>query len=146
MSHKSRKSAVFVSLFMTLVLLIGCFTTACVPAKPPAKDIVTSGEGESLAENASVEQLASAPESTPVPAPDVVSPLAGTLGIPTPWTLDAWSTDHELQLIGNLTVTLPNVPSRITSPSLSTSASASTAPSSVRMRTFPSEPLAITMF
>ena len=107
MMNHSRSSAKLICLLLSFVMLIGCFTTACVPAKQAAIDSNGSGgvEAQPLAANPS----SSTPEPTPTPSPDVVSPLAQKLGIPVPWRFAEWSTDRELLLNGNLSVNLPNV-------------------------------------
>jgi beta-lactamase regulating signal transducer with metallopeptidase domain len=107
MRNRSQLSAKLICFTLSLVMLVGCFTTACVPAKQASNDNPSSDAvaAQPLAAN----PTSSTPEPTPTPAPDVISPLAQKLGIPTPWRFTEWSTDKELLLNGNLSVTLPHV-------------------------------------
>ncbi len=107
MRNRSQLSAKLICITLSLVMLAGCFTTACVPAKQAASDNRTSGAVE--AQTLAADPTSTTPEPTPTPAPEVISPLAKKLGIPTPWRYAEWSTDKELLLNGNLSVTLPNV-------------------------------------
>ena len=107
MKNRSQSSAKLVCFLLSFVMLVGCFTTACVPAKQDSNNISSSGnvEAQALAANPS----SATPDPTPTPAPDVISPLAEKLGIPVPWRFAEWSADRELLLNGNLSITLPNV-------------------------------------
>ena len=107
MRNRSQLSAKLICFALSLVMLVGCFTTACVPAKQAASDNRSSGKVE--AQTLAADPSSTTPEPTPTPAPEIVSPLAQKLGIPTPWRYAEWSTDKELLLNGNLSVTLPNV-------------------------------------
>ncbi len=108
MCNRSQYSAKLICFLFALVMLVGCFTTACVPIKQAASVPVVTIGTDGQAEAPASEQATVSPEPTLAPAPELISPLAGKLGIPTPWVFADWSTDRALQLSGSLSVTLPN--------------------------------------
>jgi len=112
MSDKSKTSAKIICFTFILVLLAGCFTTACSPKTQGNDDVAIIGGADGPTGIFVSNDAAAAPEEavepTPTTAPEAISPLAQKLGVPTPWRYSEWSTDKELLLNGNLNVTLPN--------------------------------------
>lgn len=106
MKNKSEWSARAICLLLVLVLLVGCFTTACSPVqKSETAAVIGGADGPTdiyISDDA-------ATEPTPTPAPEAVSPLAQTLGVSTPWSYEQWSTDKEVLVRGNVEVVLPDV-------------------------------------
>lgn len=113
MSDKSKWSAKIICFTLILVLLAGCFTTACSQKTQGNDDVAIIGGADGPTAVFVSNDAAAVPgepaEPTPTATPEVTSPLAQKLGIPTPWRYAEWSTDKELLLNGNLNVTLPNI-------------------------------------
>ncbi|MEN6562031.1 MAG: DUF6034 family protein [Christensenella sp.] len=113
MNDKSKWSAKIICFTCILVLLTGCFTTACSPKTQGNDDVAIIGGADGptaiFVSNDAAAAADEAAEPTPTAAPEAISPLAQKLGVPTPWRYSEWSTDKELLLNGNLNVTLPNV-------------------------------------
>jgi len=112
MKNQCNFSAKILCFALAFLLLIGCFTTACVPTKQAAIATEANAQNDTAISNdatANLEGQDATVQPTPTPAPAVVSPLAQKLGVNTPWRFAEWSTDHELQVYANLNVTLPNV-------------------------------------
>ncbi len=109
MRNSSQQSAKIVCFALALVMLFSCFTTACVPTKQAASDAAIIGGADKATSILVSGGATPTPAPTPTPVPDVISPLAQQLGIPSPWRYAEWSADHELLLNGKINVTLPNV-------------------------------------
>ena len=107
MNQHSNRGARLVCLLVAFVLMVGCFTTACVPAQA-SNGIADIGSADEPTEKIIAHGDTSA-TPTPTPAPATESPLAQKLGIPRPWRFAEWSTDKELLLNGTINVSLPNV-------------------------------------
>lgn len=114
MNRNSRIGAKVICTFLTLVMAVGCFTTACVPkaTDEPARSAV---DGADASAQITMSDANSAPENpddavvTPTPAPQrAASPLFEKLDVPTHWSFEDRSTDGLLLVRGNLDVTLPD--------------------------------------
>ena len=109
MRNSSQQSAKIVCFALALVMLFSCFTTACVPTKQAATDAAILGGADKATSILVSGGATPTPAPSSTPAPEVISPLAQQLGIPSPWRYAEWSADHELLLNGKINVTLPNV-------------------------------------
>lgn len=104
MQKNSYTGAKVTCALISLVLCIGCFTTACVPAKSVA--IIGGSDGPTQIDL--TDSTLDSPDPTPTPAPAIISPLAQVLGVPDAWTFSEWSSDKKLFVTGNPDVTLPD--------------------------------------
>ncbi|HPK14524.1 MAG: Regulatory protein BlaR1 [Firmicutes bacterium ADurb.Bin248] len=105
---KSGAAARFAALFVALLLVFSCFTTACQPT--PEQEIVVNKGDDTLPEAVKNTPQATLSGTTGpvVPAEDVTAQLRAILGAPERWTYEGQSADGRLNLTADAAVTVPN--------------------------------------
>lgn len=104
MNGNSKMGARLLCVFLTAVLAVGCFTTACQPAQSPA--VI-----DAAADNPVARMENTIPVSHNIPQPHVPSndALYARLGAPKRWETQTASEDGKLNIIADAAVTLPGV-------------------------------------
>ena len=106
MNSKSKHSAKLIAGVLSVILFVGCFTTACQPT-PEKPVVVNKADGlEDIIEATPSAAISAAPSSTPAPNNDA---LYEKLAAPKHWRFEEAALDGKLNLKADVNIELPLV-------------------------------------